>query len=146
MQLGYCKQFSLSFFLSLTFYLYVEISHSFSIFYVYEFQGPNSYWMYLFVFVAIRPFLHTYKSTHPYIYFRSIILLALKEFRCSVRRTATPCLQQLSSREHVTEAKIWQGDERCFSLIIFLYRVNSVNPEKGFKGTYWKHWPKVQFQ
>lgn len=76
----------------------VRASHSFRIlFFVFVFVEHSS---------QLTCLLQTNKSTHPYIHFRAIILLALKEFWCGIGRTATPCLQQLSSREHVTEAEI----------------------------------------
>ena len=72
---------------------------------------------------AQQGIVHTWKSTHPYIYFRSVVLLALKEFWCGIRRAATPRLQQLSSRKQVTEAEVWRGrgEERraSFNVITF---------------------------
>lgn len=51
------------------------------------------------------------ENTHPYIYFRPVVLFSFEQLRCSVGWTATPRLQELSFWKHVTEAKVYQRKE-----------------------------------
>lgn len=46
------------------------------------------------------------RATYPDVHLGSVILLALKELRCSIWWAATPSLQQLPRGEEVAEAKI----------------------------------------
>lgn len=56
-------------------------------------------------------------NTHPYIYFRPIVLFSFKQLRCSIGWTATPRLQELSFWKHVTEAEVYQRKEGYRSTI-----------------------------